>query len=106
MHFSENWAVTQKRLIVEQKSKNHDYAAVYNNNVISYGSAFVKAAGGVPVEIVSNRWLRPWTGGGESNLSKHWAGKSLCCGYIAANKSAVCSMTALVAQQLALESIT
>ncbi len=43
-------------------------AAVYNNNnAICYGSTFVKATGGVPVEIVCIRGLRPWTGG-ESNL--------------------------------------
>ncbi len=32
---------------------NYAEAAVYNNNVICYGSIFIKANGGVPVEIVS-----------------------------------------------------
>ncbi len=51
--------------------KNYAYAekADVYNNVIYYGSAFVKANGpGVPVEIVSIRGFWPWTGGGESNL--------------------------------------
>ena len=74
-------------------------AAVNNNNVICYRSAFVRANGpSVPVEIVSIRGLRPWTRGGESNLWKHWGGKFLCCGYGAASKSTVCSISGVAAQ--------
>ncbi len=67
------------------------------NNAICYGSTFVKATDGVPVEIVNIRGLRRRPAAVKVTGENTARRQIVCCGYIAANKSAVCSMTGLVA---------